>query len=104
MGARRAEGNSPSRPFQPRMTQKTGDYTTVAGLNSERIDSSAPVSSARSLAKQNLRYPSPFAPKSTPGTQPIRPFEIRNSVMAHERDVCVLSAGGVHAGSILRNA
>ena len=46
-------------PLVPLMFQAVGalsvDQTTAADLNNARMDSSAPLSSARSLAKQNRR-------------------------------------------------
>ena len=59
----------------------------------------------RAIARKNKRtYPSRTDPKSAPGTQPMRPFLIRNSVIAHDWDAGASGSGERHAGSIFRNA
>src|SRR5206468_4661977 len=71
--------------------------------NSSFIDCSAPVSSLRSRAKQKRTYPSPLAPKSTPGTHPIRPLAIRYLTIRHDTEV-VSDFTSDQPGSIRRNA
>src|SRR4029079_12013146 len=79
--------------LHPRSHHEPGTAAGAAGrlrsareLNSAAIDSSAPASSRRSRAKQNRSCPSPFLPKSAPGTQPMRPSEIRYSVIFHDSE------------------
>jgi PAS domain S-box-containing protein len=74
--------------------------STSSVPNSCVIDASAPANSVRSRAKQKRMYPSPAAPKSTPGTQPIRPCLIRCSTILQDSDSWPVR----EAGLIFRNA
>src|SRR5258708_37219496 len=69
-----------------------------APRNNPDIEPRAPASSVLSLAKQKRRYPSLCAPKSTPGTHPIRPSGIRYSVIDHASDSTRFPAGGTQVG------
>ena len=93
-----------------RTSETLREILARAGISSQLraksllISRSAPSSSSLPRAKQNLTYSSPVGPKSTPGTQPMRPCPIRNSAIAQERDGDVAPSGGAHEGSIRRNA
>ena len=62
------------------------------------IDASAPVSSSRERPSRSACSLRSTAPKSTPGTQPMRAFLIRYSAIAHDSDSPVMPASLAHCG------